>query len=95
MRKVISKLPEWVKKPLRRTINIVRALPYYGKERRIFFDGKAKKMLHVAPEHCFESKFKEQLGDKYLTADLFSPRAMVKMDITDIQYSDQSFDVIY
>ena len=60
-----------------------------------FFDGKPKKMLHVAPEYCFESRFKELLGDDYLTADLSSPRAMVKMDITDIQYADNSFDVIY
>jgi SAM-dependent methyltransferase len=52
-------------------------------------------MLHVAPESCFESRFKERLGAGYLTADLFSPLAMVKMDITDIQYPDQTFDVIY
>lgn len=58
------------------------------------FDAKLKKMLHVAPELCFESRFKAQLGDNYLTADLFK-KAMVKMDICDIQYSDESFDVIY
>lgn len=58
------------------------------------FDGKPKRMLHVAPEPCFESRFKKSLGGGYLTADLFD-RAMVKMDITDIQYSDQWFDVIY
>jgi len=38
---------------------------------------------------------KERLGSNYLTADLFNPRAMVKMDICDIQYPDSSFDVIY
>ena len=52
-------------------------------------------MLHVAPEPIFESRFKKQLGHNYLSADLFNPLAMVKMDITDIQYPDQSFDVIY
>ena len=52
-------------------------------------------MLHVAPEACFEARFKKILGDRYLTADLFNPRAMVKMDITDIRYPDHSFDVIY
>lgn len=36
-----------------------------------------------------------QLNDGYLTADLSNPKAMVKMDITDIQYPDESFDVIY
>ncbi len=59
------------------------------------FDGKTKKMLHVAPEPCFESIFKDRLGNNYLTADLLSPRAMVKMDICDIQYPDGSFDAIY
>lgn len=58
------------------------------------FDGKSKKMLHVAPESCLEPRFRERLGDNYITADLFNPRAMVKMDITDIQYADQSFNVI-
>jgi predicted SAM-dependent methyltransferase len=52
-------------------------------------------MLHVAPEPCFEPRFKKSLGDHYLSADLLDPQAMVKMDITDIQYADQSFDVIY
>jgi len=58
-------------------------------------DGKPKKMLHVAPEPCLEKKFKELLGDRYLTADLFNPLAMIKMDISDIKYGDRSFDVIY
>lgn len=139
MRTLISKLPEWMKNPLRRLRDVARAVFYYGKgrfcpvcgkssrrfrqlglipredaqcarcgagERHRFlwlyvsnktalFDGTPKKMLHVAPERCFESKFKQRFGDNYLTADLFAPRVMVKMDITDIEYPDQSFDVIY
>lgn len=64
-------------------------------ERTDLFDGKPKRMLHVAPEACFEPRFKERLRDGYLSADLSNHRTMVKMDITDIQYPDQSFDVIY
>lgn len=59
------------------------------------FDGKPKKILHVAPEPFFESILKERLGSNYLTADLCNPCAMVKMDICDIKYPDSSFDVIY
>ncbi len=59
------------------------------------FDGKFKKMLHVGAERGFEPKLRKQLGTGYITADLFDPRADVKMDITDIQYSDNVFDVIY
>jgi len=58
------------------------------------FDGKPKTMLHVAPESCFEPRFRKHLGDNYLTADLFNRRAMVRMDVADIQYADQSFDII-
>jgi SAM-dependent methyltransferase len=59
------------------------------------FDETPKKMLHVAPERCFESRLRPRLGHGYVTADLLNPRAMVRMDITDIQYPDEYFDVIY
>lgn len=59
------------------------------------FDGKPKTMLHIAPEKFFEAKLKKSLGQGYITADLSDPRAMVKMNITDIQYPDSFFDVIY
>jgi predicted SAM-dependent methyltransferase len=72
-----------------------RLLWLYVSSRTNLFDGKPKKMLHVAPELCFESILRQRLGDNYITADLFSPRAMVKMDVTNIDYPDQSFDVIY
>ncbi|MGQ9854212.1 MAG: class I SAM-dependent methyltransferase [Candidatus Oleimicrobiaceae bacterium] len=57
-------------------------------------DGAPRKLLHVAPEQCLAARFREQLRDNYLTADVLDPRAMVKMDITDIHYPDQSFDAI-
>jgi SAM-dependent methyltransferase len=64
-------------------------------KRTNLFDGAPKKMLHVAPEPCFEPKLKAQLDGNYVTADLFDPHVMVKMDICDIQYPGQTFDVIY
>lgn len=67
----------------------------YFKRKTNLFEGQPLKMLHVAPEEVFEKLLQHQLGNNYLTADLFNPRAMVKMDITDIQYPDESFDVIY
>lgn len=57
------------------------------------FDGKPKKLLHIAPESEFETRFKRINGLDYLSGDLENP-AMVKMDITSIQYPDDSFDVI-
>lgn len=59
------------------------------------FDGCRKRVLHVAPERIFENLLKRHLGSGYLTADLDDPRAMVRMDITDIDYADEAFDVIF
>jgi SAM-dependent methyltransferase len=52
-------------------------------------------MLHIAPEMIFDLKLRQITNLDYLTADLFSPIAMMKMDITNIQYPDDSFDIIY
>jgi SAM-dependent methyltransferase len=67
---------------------------YFEKETDLF-DGRAKTVLHIAPERQFEKLLHTRLGTGYLTADLFNPRAMVQMDVTDIQFDDNSFDVIY
>ena len=72
-----------------------RLLWLFLQKKTDLFDGMSKRMLHVAPEPCFESRFKQRLGGAYLSADLFDPRAMIKMDVTNIQYANQSFDVIY
>jgi ubiquinone/menaquinone biosynthesis C-methylase UbiE len=59
------------------------------------FDGRPKRMLHVAPEGCFEKRLENLIGDGYITADISDSLAMVKMDINDINYPEESFDVIY
>jgi Methyltransferase domain len=58
------------------------------------FDGRPKQVLHVSPEPCFERKLQRAFGPGYLTADLLDPRAMVKMDVSDIPYPNEMFDVI-
>ncbi len=70
-----------------------RLLWLYLKEETDFFTADHK-MLHVAPEQCFYGRFRKMKNLDYLTADLDSPIADVKMDIHDIQYPDNSFDVI-
>lgn len=59
------------------------------------FTDKNKRMLHVAPEPCLEKQFRRMVGDGYLTGDLYNERAMVKMDITNIEYPDGHFESIY
>lgn len=57
------------------------------------FSGKLK-LMHIAPEPSLEQLFKQQPGIEYLSADLNKEKAMVKMDITQIQYPDETFDGI-
>lgn len=59
------------------------------------FDGRAKSILHIAPERTFQILLKRHSGSKYLSADLYDARAMVKMDITRVDYPKETFDVIY
>jgi SAM-dependent methyltransferase len=51
-------------------------------------------VLHFAPEHCFYKKMKNLSNINYLSADLGSPRAMVKIDMTNIKYQNNTFDVL-
>jgi SAM-dependent methyltransferase len=52
------------------------------------------KVLHVAPEYCFIKRFKALKNLDYTTGDIESPLADVKMDIRDIPFGDNTFDVI-
>lgn len=67
----------------------------YAQAHTDLFDGRPKRVLHIAPEPCLTDRLRQRLGNGYLTADLIDPRAMVKMDITAIQFPDDTFDVIY
>jgi hypothetical protein len=72
-----------------------RLMWHFLKTRTNLFDGQPKRMLHIAPEDAFERQFTGVPNLDYLTADLDSRRAMVQMDITDIQYPAGHFDIIH
>jgi SAM-dependent methyltransferase len=52
------------------------------------------RVLHVAPEPCFMKRFEKIHGENYITADIESPLAKVKMDIHQIPFDDNEFDVV-
>ncbi|CAN5502433.1 hypothetical protein BH11PSE9_BH11PSE9_14670 [soil metagenome] len=52
------------------------------------------KVLHFAPEACFATVLDNNPSIDYISADLYAPNAKQKIDITDIPYADDSFDVI-
>lgn len=67
----------------------------FFRHRTDLFDGRPKRLLHVAPEARFERLLRSAAGEGYLSGDLFDTHAMERMDITDIRHPDASFDVIY
>jgi SAM-dependent methyltransferase len=67
----------------------------YFTRRTALFDGRPKIMLHLAPEYGMERRLRHRIGSGYITADLMNPEVMVRMDVTAIEYPDESFDVIY
>jgi len=53
------------------------------------------KVLHVAPEYCFLKRFDRLQNLDYITADIESPLAKVKMDVHDIPFEENTFDVVF
>jgi SAM-dependent methyltransferase len=52
------------------------------------------KFLHIAPEICFIKPFEELKNLDYITADLESPLAKIKMDIHDMPFDDNTMDAV-
>ncbi len=70
-----------------------RLIWLYLKEKTSFFSAPLS-VLHVAPEPCFMNRFEKQHGSGYITADIESPLAKVKMDIHQIPFGENHFDVV-
>ncbi|MBK6266037.1 methyltransferase domain-containing protein [Marivirga sp. S37H4] len=71
-----------------------RLIWLYLKNKTNFFTENLK-VLHVAPEQCFMKYFEAIHKENYITADLESPLAKVKMDVHDIPFDDNTFDVTF
>lgn len=65
---------------------------YLQKKTNIFTE--PLRLLHVAPESQLTAIIEKHANIDYLTADLNPANVMVKMDITDINYPNNSFDAI-
>ena len=68
---------------------------YLFLQRKTNFFSSPLKVLHVAPELCFIDRFEQQPNLDYITADIESPLAKVKMDIHAIPFPEASFDVVF
>jgi len=70
-----------------------RLMWLFLKEKTNFFTSKLR-FLHIAPEYCFIKLFKKMNNLDYVTGDLISPWADVQMDVHDIPFEADSFDVV-
>lgn len=70
-------------------------LMYLYLKRDTDFFTKAQKVLHVAPEQCFYGRFRKMDNLDYTTADLDSPIADISIDIHDIPFEENTFDVVF
>lgn len=70
-----------------------RLIWLYLQQRTPFFQ-QPLQVLHIAPEPCFMQRFEKMHGKGYITADIESPLAKVKMDIHQIPFEENTFDVV-
>ena len=70
-----------------------RLIWYYINHHTDFFD-RPYKLLHMAPEQCFYNRFRQMKNIDYVTADIESPLAAVKLDIQDMPFEDNVFDAV-
>lgn len=71
-----------------------RVLDYYlDRELDIYgaFDGK---ILHIAPEECLQKKFVKKHGDNYIDGDINPALARHMVDLTDIPFEADTFNLI-
>jgi len=65
---------------------------YLNRETNLFT--RSQSLLHVAPEQCFYTRFRESELLTYTTTDLLSPLADVKADICALPFANDSYDFI-
>ena len=71
-----------------------RMMWLFLKERTNFFTAELK-VLHIAPELCFIKRFEKIHQENYITADLESPLAKIKLDVLDMPFDADRFNVVF
>lgn len=71
-----------------------RLMWLYLQRETSFFEAPLK-VLHIAPEYCFIKRFKAQKNLDYISGDLESPWADIKLDINALPFEANTFDVVF
>ena len=66
----------------------------YLRERSDLFDGRPRRILHVAPETVLAERLRALPGATYVSADLADPRAMLRLDLMRLPFEGDAFDAI-
>ena len=72
-----------------------RSRLYYLYFKSILPNDKKLKVLHFAPEEPLASLFTSYKNIEYLSADLDPKLAMIKQDLTNLTFEDNSFDIVF
>ncbi len=70
-----------------------RLLWLFLRQKTSFFEASLN-VLHIAPEQCFEERFRKMKNLHYVTADIESPLADVKCDVQKMPFAADEFDVV-
>lgn len=70
-----------------------RLLWLFLRERTDLFT-RPQRLLHVAPEAVFAERLRRQPGLRYVSADLASPLAGVRVDVQSLPFADAAFDAL-
>jgi len=93
-KQIVGAMPGLVRCPICGSLDKTRLLYLYLKNCTDFFQ-RPQRVLHFAPEPMVENPGRAVSGSGYTTADLFPyGLLMIKVDITDIQFADNTFDSI-
>jgi SAM-dependent methyltransferase len=80
--------------PLCHSIPRYRSLMKFLKENFNIFDDQLK-ILEVGPNRSLQEILRNKSNIDYISIDLKSPHAMVHMDVTDLKFEDEQFDLLF
>ena len=67
---------------------------YLKRKTDLLTGSRNRRVLHFAAEPCLSAILRKQFGKGYQTADMWDPHADLKVDICNIEFPDNSFDII-
>lgn len=80
--------------PVCRSLQRHRLLWLFLNKTQLISQNRHQRLLHFAPEPCLVQRLASIPHLNYVSADLTDPSAMFRMNITQIQFPDNSFDII-